>query len=79
MARDLRPLYHPRSIAVVGAGDRPTSFGGAVLHLLEKSGFVGEIVPVNPKGGTIRNLKVRTSLKQLERPAELCVTSSAPT
>jgi len=73
MPRDLRPLYAPRSIAVVGAGDRPTSSGGAVLHLLERSGFVGEIVPVNPKGGTIRNLKVRTSLKELDRPAELCV------
>lgn len=73
MARDLRPLYAPRSIAVVGAGERPTSSGGAVLHLLEQSGFVGEIVPVNPKGGTIRNLKVRTSLKELDRPAELCV------
>jgi acyl-CoA synthetase (NDP forming) len=73
MPRDLRPLYAPRSIAVVGAGDRPTSSGGAVLHLLEKSGFVGEIVPINPKGGTIRNLKVRASLKELDRPAELCI------
>lgn len=73
MKRDLAPFYTPRSVAVVGAGDRPTSSGGAVLHLLEKSGFVGEILPVNPKGGTIRNLKVRTSLKELDRPAELCV------
>lgn len=70
---DLRPFYAPRSVAVVGAGDRPTSSGGAVLHLLEKSGFVGEIVPVNPRGGTIRNLKVRTTLSELDRPAELCV------
>ncbi|MCC7049624.1 MAG: CoA-binding protein [Alphaproteobacteria bacterium] len=73
MKHDLRPFYAPRSVAVVGAGDRPTSSGGAVLHLLEKSGFVGEIVPVNPKGGTIRNLTVRASLRELDTPAELCV------
>lgn len=73
MRRDLRPFYAPRSVAVVGAGERPTSSGGAVLHLLEKSGFVGEILPVNPKGGTIRNLKVRTSLRALDKPADLCV------
>ncbi len=73
MKRNLAPFYTPRSVAVVGAGDRPTSSGGAVLHLLEKSGFVGAIVPVNPRGGTIRNLEVRTSLRQLDRPADLCV------
>lgn len=71
--RDLAPFYRPRSVAVVGAGDRPTSSGGAVLHLLEQSGFVGEIVPVNPKGGTIRNLLVRTSLRELAKPVDLCV------
>jgi acyl-CoA synthetase (NDP forming) len=71
--RDLAPFYRPRSVAVVGAGDRPTSSGGAVLHLLEQSGFVGEIVPVNPKGGTIRNLLVRRSLRELAKPVDLCV------
>jgi acetyltransferase len=78
MRRDLRPFYTPRSVAVVGAGDRATSSGGAVLHLLEKSGFVGEIIPVNPKGGTIRNLLVRKSLRELDRPAELCVIAIRP-
>lgn len=73
MTRDLSPFYRPRSVAVVGAGDRPTSSGGAVLHLLEQSGFVGEIVPVNPKGGTIRNLLVRKSLRELTKPVDLCV------
>jgi acetyltransferase len=78
LRRDLGAFYTPRSVAVVGAGDRPTSSGGAVLHLLEKSGFVGEIVPINPKGGTIGNLKVRTSLKELDRPADLCVVVIRP-
>ncbi len=73
MARDLRPLFAPRSVAVVGAGERPTSSGGAVLQNLRISGFTGEIVPVNPKGGTMFGMSVRKSLAELNRPAELAV------
>ena len=37
--RDLRPFFAPRSVAVVGAGERATSSGGAVLKNLGASGF----------------------------------------
>jgi acetyltransferase len=67
----IRHFLNPGSIAVVGAGERPTSSGGAVLHNLQRSGFRGRIVPVNPKGGEIRGLKVATSLKELSQPVDL--------
>jgi len=70
---DLRPFFAPRSIAVVGAGERPTSSGGAVLQNLRISGFTGEIVPVNPKGGEMFGLAVRKSLGELNHPADLAV------
>lgn len=63
----------PASIAIVGAGDRPTSSGGAVLHNLIKCGYRGRIVPVNPKGGTLFNLPVATSISTVSPPAELVV------
>ena len=59
---DLRPFFAPRSVAVVGAGERATSSGGAVLQNLRISGFTGEIIPVNPKGGEMFGLAVRRSL-----------------
>ncbi|HTS92285.1 MAG TPA: CoA-binding protein [Stellaceae bacterium] len=71
--RDLRPFFAPRSVAVVGAGERATSSGGAVLQNLRISGFAGEIVPVNPKGGEIFGLAVRKSLLELNCPADLAV------
>jgi acyl-CoA synthetase (NDP forming) len=73
MARDLSAFFAPRSVAVVGAGERPTSSGGAVLQNLRISGFAGEIIPVNPKGGTMFGLPVRRGLHELNRPADLVV------
>jgi acetyltransferase len=63
----------PASIAVVGAGDRPTSSGGAVLRNLVKSRYAGRIVPVNPKGGALLGIPVATSLREVSPPCELTV------
>jgi acyl-CoA synthetase (NDP forming) len=71
--RDLSPFFAPRSVAVVGAGERPTSSGGAVLQNLRISGFTGEIVPVNPKGGEMFGLAVRKNLREFNHPADLVV------
>lgn len=71
--RDLRSFFSPRSVAVVGAGERATSSGGAVLQNLRISGFTGEIVPVNPKGGEMFGLAVRKNLGELNQPVDLVV------
>ena len=67
----IKYFLNPASIAVVGAGERPTSSGGALLRNLRVSGYVGRIVPVNPKGGEIDGLKVARSLKEMESPVDL--------
>ena len=66
-----RSFLNPKSIAVVGAGERPTSSGGALLRNLRKSGYAGRIVPVNPKGGVIDGLQVASSLQAMEKPVDL--------
>src|SRR5260221_2891542 len=78
MARDLGAFFAPRSVAVVGAGERPTSSGGAVLQNLRIAGFAGEIIPVNSKGGTIFGLAVRSGLGELDAPADLVVIAIRP-
>jgi acyl-CoA synthetase (NDP forming) len=67
----LKPFLNPKSIAIVGAGDRPTSSGGAVLSNLKLCGYRGKIYPVNPKGGEIQGLPAYTSLAGLPALAEL--------
>ncbi len=68
---DLRAFLNPESVAVVGAGERPTSSGGAVLRNLKLCGFRGKIFPINPKGGMIQGLPAFSSLAALPAPAEL--------
>ncbi len=78
MTRDLRPFFAPRSIAVVGAGARPTSSGGAILQNLKISGYDGVVHPINPRGGTLFDLPVTASLAELAQPAELVVVVIRP-
>ena len=66
-------FLRPASVAVVGAGDRPTSSGGAVLRNLVKSGYRGRIVPVNPKGGELLGLPAVASLSLVAPACELAV------
>lgn len=49
----LDTLFHPASVAVVGASDRPGSVGLAVMHNLVDSGFEGPVYPINPRHATI--------------------------
>ena len=42
---DPTPLLEPRSIAVVGANDRPGSYGDIVLRNLTRAGFGGTCGP----------------------------------
>ena len=71
--RDLSPFFAPKSIAVVGAGERATSSGGAIMQMLRQAGYGGRVVPVNPKGGTIFGYESVTSIAAIEPPVDLAV------
>lgn len=45
----LERLLRPRSVAVVGASDKPGALGTTLLSNLDANGFAGEIYPINPK------------------------------
>ena len=47
--RNLEFLLRPRSVAVIGASDRPHGVGATVMRNLLEAGFEGPIWPVNPK------------------------------
>jgi len=70
---DLTSFFTPQSVAVVGASERSTSSGGAVLHMMRRAGYAGRLLPVNPKGGELHGLPVAKSLSELDEPADLAV------
>ena len=46
---DLGPLLNPHSVAVVGASDKPGSFGAQVIRNLIDFGYQGSIYGVHPR------------------------------
>ncbi|MFN2349300.1 MAG: GNAT family N-acetyltransferase [Thioalkalivibrio sp.] len=62
-----------RSIAVIGASDRPEAVGGLVMHNLRAMGFKGALHPVNPNHDTIMGLKSYPDVTAIERAPELAV------
>ena len=74
----LERLLKPRSVAVVGASDRP-SLGRIIVESLGRIGFTGPVYPVNPKYQTVLNLTCYPSLADLPQAPDLvafCVSSS---
>ena len=71
--RDLTPFLAPRSVAIIGAGERATSSGGAIMQMLRLAGYGGRVVPVNPKGGTIFGYPAVTSIAAIDPPVDLAV------
>ncbi len=68
---NLKRLFAPRSIAIVGASTSSDKAGyQAVLSLKE---FKGEIFPVNPKASEILGLKAYPSLKAIGKPVDLVI------
>ena len=62
---EIDAIFHPHSIAVVGASANPDTPGYDYLHSLQEFGYEGRIHPVNPKGGEVLGLPVYASLRDI--------------
>jgi acetyl-CoA synthetase len=72
-ALDLGRLLRPRSVAVVGASDRPGSYGAQALVNLEAIGFAGPVWGVNPKRRTVQGRECVPSIADLPEAADAVV------
>ena len=62
----LRPLFRPRSIAILGASGDPARIGGKPVRLLKDFGFGGKIYPVNPNHETVQGLPAYASVGDIK-------------
>ena len=74
-AHDIRYLFEPRSVAVVGASHNAEKIGYKILQNIVEGGYEGRILPVNPKGGEILGQKVHSSLGELDGELDLVITA----
>jgi acyl-CoA synthetase (NDP forming) len=70
---DLTPLLKPRSIAVVGANDRPGSYADIVLRNLDRAGFDGDVWGVNPRRDEVHGRPCVPSVADLPEPVDAVV------
>ena len=61
----LERLLRPRSVAIVGASDKPGALGASVLSNLDRSGYAGAIHLINPKRTEIGNRPCLASIDDL--------------
>ena len=76
--RNLEYLFHPKSIAVIGASNRAKSVGHAVMRNLLTGGFAGPIMPVNPKYQSVAGVLSYRDVSSLPHPADLAVICTPP-
>src|SRR5690348_2858884 len=72
-SRNLDSLFAPRSVALVGASDRPESIGSTVMRNLLGGGFHGPIWPVNPRHSTVGGQKAYPRPSALPEVPDLAV------
>ena len=76
----LKAIFRPKTVAIIGASDRPGSVGRTLLWNLISHPFGGTLFPVNPKRSSVLGIKAYASIKAIPEPVELAIIATpAPT
>jgi acetyltransferase len=76
--RNLDRMFAPRSVAVIGASDRPRSVGAALMHNLMEGGFAGPVVPVNARAEAVHGIMAHKDVASLPLTPDLAVIATPP-
>ena len=68
----LEALFRPKSIAVVGASDKPT-IGRKLIASLDRIGFAGPIFPINPNYTAVSGRQCYANAAELPETPDVAV------
>jgi acetyl coenzyme A synthetase (ADP forming)-like protein len=71
--QDVKYLFEPRSVAVIGATANTQKLGFVVVRNIVTSGYKGRVYPVNPKGGQILGVDAIKSLDEAREEIDLAL------
>lgn len=74
----LAGLFAPRSIAVIGASEKPGSIGHVILKNLLANGYKGRLVAVNPRYPTVLDQPCVVSIEAAGGAVDLAIITTAP-
>lgn len=66
-------LLAPRSVAVIGASEDQTKFGGRLYRSLLKHGYAGTVYPINPGRDSLFGIKTFPSVEATPEPPDMVV------
>ena len=69
--QDIKSLFEPQTIAVIGAARDPDKIGYKILHNIVAGGFRGKVYPVNPQDGEILGLKAYRRIEEINDPVDV--------
>ena len=73
-ASDMKYLFEPKSVAVVGASDDETKFGYFLMKNLMNFGYNGKIYPVNKKRDKVLGLECFSTVDSIPGEVEVAIT-----
>ena len=76
--RNFDALFHPGSIALLGASNRPGSVGAVLARNLKAGGFAGPIWAVNPHETEVAGLPCFHDVSSLPGAPDLAVIATPP-
>ena len=74
---NLDKLFHPQSVAVIGAGERAGSAGASIMKNLLTGGFSGEVYSVNPGHKKMWDRQAYPSVLDLKQKVDLAIISTS--
>jgi len=69
----LRPFFHPRAVAVIGASRDPSSIGHRLIEALIVNQFQGPVYPINLKAAEIAGVRAYPCVNAIPGPVDLAV------
>jgi acetate---CoA ligase (ADP-forming) len=72
-AMDLKSLFHPRSVALIGASTEQNKLSGRPFRFFREYGYAGKVYPVNPKYPEIAGIPCFAKLSDIPGEVDLAV------
>ncbi len=69
----IRPIFEPRSIAVIGASSRPEAVGHAIFRNILFNNYQGVLYPVNVRAAAICGVRAYKNVLDIPDPVDLAI------
>jgi len=70
---DIKYLFEPRSVAVIGASHNPEKIGCKIVENILACGYGGNVYPINPEGGEILGIPAYKSVADVDCEIDIAV------